>query len=105
MRKRRVSSSVLSGTSRAAEVVPTQRVHAGLVIGLSSGRLATAASSFRAAARAAVDVARSIMRNGARHLAATGDVDADADQVMASDLAHAAAAVENAAAVLEYGSA
>jgi hypothetical protein len=98
-------------TSRAAEVVPTQRVHAGLVICLSSGRLARAASSFRAvpaapdlaAARAAVDVALSIMHHGARHLAATGDV--DADQVMASDLAHAVAPVENAAAFLEYASA
>jgi (2S)-methylsuccinyl-CoA dehydrogenase len=54
-----------------------------------------------AAASAAVDVARSIVGEGARHLAATGEV--DADQVVAYDLAHAAAAVENAAAVLEYG--
>ena len=53
------------------------------------------------AARAAVGVARSIMDEGARHLAARGDV--DADQVVAYDLAHAAAAVENAAAVLVYG--
>jgi (2S)-methylsuccinyl-CoA dehydrogenase len=53
------------------------------------------------AARAAVEVARSIVDAGARHLAATGDV--DADQVVAYELAHAAAAVENAAAVLEYG--
>jgi (2S)-methylsuccinyl-CoA dehydrogenase len=60
----------------------------------------TAAPDLTAAA-AAVDVARSIVDGGARHLAATGDV--DADQVVAYDLAHAAAAVENAAAVLEYG--
>jgi (2S)-methylsuccinyl-CoA dehydrogenase len=53
------------------------------------------------AARAAVDVGRSIIDDGARHLAARGD--ADADQVVAYDLAHAAAAVENAAAALEYG--
>jgi (2S)-methylsuccinyl-CoA dehydrogenase len=55
-----------------------------------------------AAAAAAVDLATSVVAAGARHLATTGDV--DADQVVAYDLAHATAAVENARAVLEYGS-
>jgi (2S)-methylsuccinyl-CoA dehydrogenase len=55
-----------------------------------------------AAASAAVDLARAVVDDGARHLATTGDI--DADQVVAYDLAHAAAAVENARAVLEYGS-
>ena len=41
------------------------------------------------------------MAAGVRHLAATGGV--DANQVVAYDLAHAAAAVENARAVLDYG--
>jgi (2S)-methylsuccinyl-CoA dehydrogenase len=54
------------------------------------------------AAVAVVDAARAVVDSGVRHLAATGDV--DADQVMAYDLAHAAAAVETARAVLEYGS-
>jgi (2S)-methylsuccinyl-CoA dehydrogenase len=54
-----------------------------------------------AAASAAVDLARAVVDDGARHLATTGDI--DADQVVAYDLAHAAAAVENARAVLEYG--
>jgi (2S)-methylsuccinyl-CoA dehydrogenase len=53
------------------------------------------------AASAAVDVARSTMNEGVRHLAEAGEI--DVDQVVAYDLAHAAAAVENAAAVLEYG--
>jgi (2S)-methylsuccinyl-CoA dehydrogenase len=42
-----------------------------------------------------------VVDDGARHLATTGDI--DADQVVAYDLAHAAAAVENARAVLDYG--
>ena len=53
------------------------------------------------AARAAVDSARSVIDDGVRHLAATGDV--EADQVLAYDLAHASAAIENAAAILGYG--
>jgi hypothetical protein len=53
------------------------------------------------AARAAVDVARSVIDEGTWHLAATGDV--EADQVLAHDLAHASAAIENAAAILGYG--
>jgi (2S)-methylsuccinyl-CoA dehydrogenase len=59
-----------------------------------------------AAASAAVDVATSVVRAAARHLAAgaANAVDAvDAHQVAAYDLAHAAAAVENARAVLDYG--
>jgi (2S)-methylsuccinyl-CoA dehydrogenase len=55
-----------------------------------------------AAAAAPVDLARAVVDDGVRHLATTGDV--DADQVVAYDLAYAAAAVENARAVLEYGS-
>jgi (2S)-methylsuccinyl-CoA dehydrogenase len=55
-----------------------------------------------AAAAAAVDLAASVVGAGVRHLATTGDV--DADQVVAYDLAHAAAAVENARVALEYGS-
>jgi (2S)-methylsuccinyl-CoA dehydrogenase len=55
-----------------------------------------------AAAVAVVDLARAVVDDGVRHLATTGDV--DADQVVAYDLAYAAAAVENARAVLEYGS-
>jgi (2S)-methylsuccinyl-CoA dehydrogenase len=43
-----------------------------------------------------------VVDDGVRHLATTGDV--DVDQVVAYDLAHAAAAVENARTVLEYGS-
>jgi (2S)-methylsuccinyl-CoA dehydrogenase len=53
------------------------------------------------AARAAVDVARSIVDEGARHLVARGDV--DANQVLAYDLAHATAAVECARAAIDYG--
>jgi (2S)-methylsuccinyl-CoA dehydrogenase len=52
-------------------------------------------------ARAAVDLGRSVLEEGARHLAATGDV--EADQVVAYDLAHTSAAIENAAAILGYG--
>ena len=48
----------------------------------------------------AVALARGVIEAAAKHLAAAGDV--DANQVAAYDLAHAAAAVENAAAVLDY---
>jgi len=53
------------------------------------------------AARSAVNLAASVVDAGARSLAATGDV--DAEQVVAYDVAHAAAAVENARTMLEYG--
>ena len=52
-------------------------------------------------ASAAVDCAGAAVDAGVRHLAATGDV--EVDQVVAYDLAHAAAAIENARGVLEYG--
>ncbi len=54
-----------------------------------------------AAAASAVEIAGSVVEGAFGHLAADGDV--DADQVVAYDLAHAAAAVENARAVLDYG--
>jgi (2S)-methylsuccinyl-CoA dehydrogenase len=54
-----------------------------------------------AAAATAVDLATSVVGTGVRHLAAAGDV--ETDQVVAYDLAHAAAAVENARAILDYG--
>jgi (2S)-methylsuccinyl-CoA dehydrogenase len=53
------------------------------------------------AAASIVDLARGVVQTGVRHLAATGSV--DADQVVAYDLAHAAAAVETASALLDYG--
>jgi (2S)-methylsuccinyl-CoA dehydrogenase len=49
----------------------------------------------------AVALARGVIEAAAAHLAGAGDV--DAHQQAAYDLAHAAAAVENAAAVLDYG--
>ena len=55
-----------------------------------------------AAASGAVDLAQAVVDDGARHLARAGDV--DVDQVVAHDLAHAAAGVEASRAVLEYGS-
>jgi len=51
------------------------------------------------AARAAVDAASRVVELAARHLASA---DLDERQVVAYDLAHAAAAVENARAVLDY---
>jgi (2S)-methylsuccinyl-CoA dehydrogenase len=53
------------------------------------------------AAASAVETAGSVVEDAFEHLAANGDV--DVDQVVAYDLAHAAAAVENARAVLDYG--
>ena len=53
------------------------------------------------AAASAVDLARDVVQQGLAHLAATGTV--DADQVVAYDLAHAAAAVETARTLLDYG--
>jgi hypothetical protein len=52
------------------------------------------------AAAVVVDLSRAVVDAGARHLATTGDV--DVDQVVAYDLAHAAAGVETARATLEY---
>jgi (2S)-methylsuccinyl-CoA dehydrogenase len=54
-----------------------------------------------AAAASAVETAGSVVEGAFAHLAADGDV--DSDQVVAYDLAHSAAAVEIARAVLEYG--
>ncbi|MGI8794494.1 MAG: acyl-CoA dehydrogenase family protein [Acidimicrobiales bacterium] len=53
------------------------------------------------AAASAVDAASSVVDAAVRHLAG---VDPDAHQTVLYDLAHAAAAVENARAVLDYGS-
>ncbi|HEY2430476.1 MAG TPA: acyl-CoA dehydrogenase family protein [Acidimicrobiales bacterium] len=54
------------------------------------------------AAATVVDQAKSVVDGAARRLAAAGG-GLDAHQVVAYDLAHAAAAVENARAVLDYG--
>ncbi|HEX5365606.1 MAG TPA: acyl-CoA dehydrogenase family protein [Acidimicrobiales bacterium] len=53
------------------------------------------------AAASAVELARDVVGRGLAHLAASGSV--DADQVVAYDLAHAAAAVETARTLLDYG--
>src|SRR5207248_11020192 len=53
-----------------------------------------------AAAAAAVDLAKGVVETVASHLHGT---DLDANQVVAYDFAHAASAVENARAVLDYG--
>jgi len=53
------------------------------------------------AATSAVDLARDVVQQGLAHVAASGSV--DADQVVAYDLAHAAAAVETARTLLDYG--
>jgi len=53
------------------------------------------------AAATVVDQASSLVEGAARYLAGSGDL--EAHQVVAYDLAHAAAAVENARAVLDYG--
>src|SRR5256714_3918199 len=63
-----------------------------------------AASPDLAAAASAVDTAKGVVDACARHLAAAGKGAVDTHQVVAYDLAHAAAAVENARAFLEYGS-
>src|SRR5579875_2284075 len=52
------------------------------------------------AAAEAVEAARAVIKTALRHLAGQDDA---ANQVVAYDLAHAAAGVETAAAVLEYG--
>jgi (2S)-methylsuccinyl-CoA dehydrogenase len=54
-----------------------------------------------AAAADVVDLARGVVSTATRTLAQTGSV--DADQVLAYDLAHAAAAVETASSMLDYG--
>ena len=53
------------------------------------------------AAADVVELARSVVRTGAKTLAGGGGP--DADQVLGYDLAHAAAAVETASAMLDYG--
>jgi (2S)-methylsuccinyl-CoA dehydrogenase len=58
------------------------------------------APDLNAAARA-VELAKAVTDGAARHLASLGDL--DAHQVVAYELAHAAAAVENARAILDYG--
>src|SRR3954454_12254066 len=52
------------------------------------------------AAAAAVDLAKGVVDTAAAHLSGT---DIEANQVVAYDFAHAASAVENARAVLDYG--
>ena len=52
-------------------------------------------------AAAALDAATTVVRSATKTLAETGSV--DADQVLAYDLAHAAAAVETARSMLDYG--
>jgi (2S)-methylsuccinyl-CoA dehydrogenase len=54
------------------------------------------------AAAVAVDLARDVVQKGLAHIASTGSV--DHDQVVSYDLAHAAAAVEIARTLLDYGS-
>ena len=53
------------------------------------------------AAASAVETAREVVHGALAHLSTTGSV--DADQVVAYDLAHAAAAVETARTLLDYG--
>ncbi|MGH9137526.1 MAG: acyl-CoA dehydrogenase family protein, partial [Acidimicrobiales bacterium] len=53
------------------------------------------------AAASAVALASDVVRQGWAHLAATGSI--DDDQVVAYDLAHAAAAIEIAHTLLDYG--
>ncbi|MDO9173474.1 MAG: acyl-CoA dehydrogenase, partial [Actinomycetota bacterium] len=48
-----------------------------------------------------IELASSVVGKGVRHLAANGGP--DAQQVLAYDLAHAAAQVETARAMLDYG--
>ncbi len=52
-------------------------------------------------ASAAIDAADQVIRGAVRHLAETSSV--DADQVLAYDIAHAAAAVETARSMIDYG--
>src|SRR5690348_3353077 len=55
-----------------------------------------------AAAATAVDLAHNVVQQGVRTLAASSG-GADANQVLAYDVCHAAAAVETARALLDYG--
>lgn len=59
----------------------------------------TAPELFEAAS--AIEAAASVVRGATRKLAETGSV--DADQILAYDLAHAAAAIETARSMLDYG--
>jgi (2S)-methylsuccinyl-CoA dehydrogenase len=59
------------------------------------------ASADLESAASAVDAAQEVVGRAVAHLAATGSV--EADQVVAYDLAHAAAAVETARTLLDYG--
>src|SRR4051812_23000101 len=52
-------------------------------------------------AKTVIDLAHEVVASGTRALAATGSI--DDNQVLAYDLAHAAAAVETARAMLTYG--
>lgn len=52
-------------------------------------------------AAAVIETADEVVRGATRHLAANGSV--DVDQVLAYDLAHAAAAIETARSMLDYG--
>src|SRR3954469_8141480 len=62
---------------------------------------AAMATSDLSAAASAVDLARSVVHDGVAALAAAGSI--DDNQVLAYDLAHAAAAVETARTLLDYG--
>jgi (2S)-methylsuccinyl-CoA dehydrogenase len=66
--------------------MPQPAVDAGVDVGAAAG---------------AVDGADAVVRAAARHLGGLGDL--DANQAVAYDLAHAAAAVEAARAILDYG--
>ena len=52
-------------------------------------------------AAAAIETAAGVVRRATHSLAETGSI--DADQVLAYDLAHAAAALETARSMLDYG--
>jgi (2S)-methylsuccinyl-CoA dehydrogenase len=65
------------------------------------GQIASPIEPDLTAAAAAVETAGKAVEAGVAKLAAAGD--ADSDQVVAYDLAHAAAAVETARALLDYG--
>src|SRR5436189_4210164 len=62
-----------------------------------------AVSADLAAAANAVELGKSVVDRAVARFAAAGADALDRDQVVAYDLAHAAAAVENARAVLDYG--
>src|SRR3954469_18082404 len=62
---------------------------------------AAMATSDLSAAAAAVDLAQSVVQDGVAALAKAGSI--DDNQVLAYDLAHAAAAIETARGLLDYG--